>query len=335
MFLRGALNPNFKHGKCCKKTERERTGAPRGGNQQAAQLIASLETSLTRHLSELSKHGCSVASLNSMRKASYTLRRALNTAWKRERRSSAERLRLAMKRDAMQHAREEKAGLATTAQLRKVPHLFPRPNHRYAVIFRWTAHCKTVHVKNTARTTKARARRSKVEQVFGKSAGFDSHTHLQWANKSMNISCAISATKVAELAGYAAHERTGLIAHVETFAKQEDAQSWLRQLAAAPYAFPGPSSGDIRCIIMSPHAVRMAEVVDIDDEARDAAVACELQLYFAKFGPKIFAALKRDHKTLNQKGSAGRAALLALEKGWAGVMKAANAARAKAVLGLV
>ena len=140
MFLRGALNPNFKHGMYCKKTKRERTGAPRGGNQQAARLIASLETSVRHHLSELSKHGCSVESLNSMRKASYTLRRALNTAWKRERRSSAERFRLAMKRDAMQRAREEKAGLATTAELRKVPHLFPRPNHQYAVIFRWTAH---------------------------------------------------------------------------------------------------------------------------------------------------------------------------------------------------
>ena len=62
MFLRGALNPNFKHGMCCKKTKRERTGAPRGGNQQAARLIASLETSVRHHLSELSKHGCSVES---------------------------------------------------------------------------------------------------------------------------------------------------------------------------------------------------------------------------------------------------------------------------------
>ena len=62
--------------------------------------------------------------------------------------------------------------------------------------------------------------------------------------------------------------------------------------------------------------------------------ANEFREYLTEFGPRGFASLENDRKTLNQKGTDGKVAKKALELGWAEVMKVASPARAGTLLGL-
>ena len=95
------------------------------------------------------------------------------------------------------------------------------------------------------------------------------------------------------------------------------------------YLMQGAPSGDIRCMFLSPNAVGAATVCNIDDIAtRD-----EFREYFTTYGPIIFASLKHDKKTLNQRGHGGAAANLAKDMGWESVMQATNADRAERIMG--
>ena len=110
----------------------------------------------------------------------------------------------------------------------------------------------------------------------------------------MNISQTISARKVSAIARECANiepheyagQYAGRIAHIETFPAGSAATTWLQNLQGAWYAFQGPSSGTIRCMVLSSRAVQEATVIEID-RMGESEEANELKEYFNEYGPRV------------------------------------------------
>ena len=262
-----------------------------------------------------------------LEKATAKFLRVVDRVREQETRCKRTRERLDDKKARQQKRRRLAAEKNFGTTLASMKHLWPKPKHKYMLVFRWNEKCALLESTITSRCCQRKGGRRLAAIALLQRVHKIAFRDIVWANAhTIKLSRRVGAAKVVKAfraAQYGVEWRTQ-IAHVEAYASRQEASDRQKDLRrevvqkGSTLVVEGPDLGPLRLLTMDGSVIDQAQIVKIEDALRDghASESYSLAQYLTEWGPFLWEGLQKDREYINQGGVVGKAARQAKDMSW-------------------